>query len=63
MDLFTLALAIYLACGVISFALRDQKRQDRRYATSSRQFAIDRNVERFATVLAEQRLSRGPTCL
>ena len=68
MDYHTLATATYIACGVIYFALRDQKKYDRAVAQRSSYalasgLAADRNVAHFATALAEQRLERGPTCL
>lgn len=69
MDWYTLAVAIYLVCGVVYFALRDQKKLDRvsaRYAGRSAHVGgvpVDHNVEQFATALAEQRLGRGQTCL
>lgn len=63
MDWYTLAVAIYLVCGVVYFALRDQKKLDRYAASNERGMAADHNVEQFATALTEQRLGRGPTCL
>jgi hypothetical protein len=68
MDYYTLAVAIYIACGVVYFALRDQKKHDRAIAETASYalaygLAADRNVKHFATALTEQRLERGPTCL
>ena len=63
MDYYTLAVAIYVACGVVYFALRDQKKHDRAIAGRPCYRLSDRNVARFATALTEQRLERGPTCL
>jgi hypothetical protein len=68
MDYYTLAVAIYIACGVVYFALRDQKKYDRAVAESARRklergITANRHVAHFAAALTEERMERGTSCL